>query len=132
MAHAGDLKGLEEQHNNGVDFNTADYDGRTALHLAAAAGHMKLFTWLVQCGADINATDRWGGTPLEDAIKQNQVEAAKLLMRMGAAELQHSKVVVATDLDHHEVAPVIKSDYLDVGPASKGMHPHSTALSSVV
>lgn len=37
----------------------SDYDGRTALHLAAAEGHEECVTFLVkQCNVDIQARDR--------------------------------------------------------------------------
>nr|CAI5866242.1 unnamed protein product [Callosobruchus analis] len=38
-AASGDLPGLRRHKLSGVDMSLADYDGRTALHLAAAEGH---------------------------------------------------------------------------------------------
>jgi ankyrin repeat protein len=70
--------------NSSVDINKGDYDGRTALHLAAAAGHVKVVRLLISKGADINATDNWGGKPLDDAIRQGRVECIKILKEMGA------------------------------------------------
>ena len=70
--------------NSSVDINKGDYDGRTALHLAAAAGHVKVVRLLISKGADINATDNWGGKPLDDAIRQGRVECIKILKQMGA------------------------------------------------
>ena len=38
-AVAGDIAALQRLHLQDVDMSAADYDGRTALHLAAAEGH---------------------------------------------------------------------------------------------
>lgn len=70
--------------NSSVDINKGDYDGRTALHLAAAAGHIKVVRLLISKGANINVTDNWGGKPLDDAIRQGRVECIKILKQMGA------------------------------------------------
>ena len=49
-----------------------DYDGRTALHIAAAEGNIPAAKVLLQYGhANINFQDRWGQTPLDDAINSN-------------------------------------------------------------
>ena len=38
-AHKGDLEEIKRYLIKGVNINQGDYDGRTALHLAAAEGH---------------------------------------------------------------------------------------------
>jgi len=47
--------------------NKGDYDHRTALHLAARKGHVDICKFLCINGANINAQDRWGNRPLDDA-----------------------------------------------------------------
>jgi hypothetical protein len=54
---------------NGLDANAGDYDRRTALHLACAENQNRVVAVLIEKGADISVKDRWGVTPLEDAIK---------------------------------------------------------------
>jgi ankyrin repeat protein len=41
----------------------ADYDGRTALHIAAGCRDAAAYAMLVQAGANQHVQDRWGGTP---------------------------------------------------------------------
>ncbi len=52
---------------------------RSALHLAAAEGHVEVVSFLVKKGADVNSEDRWGNRPLRDAIqgKHTQVQQLK-------------------------------------------------------
>ena len=42
--------------------------GRTALHLAADAGRHEFASWLIAAGADVNARDNSGATPLHLAL----------------------------------------------------------------
>jgi len=66
-AASGDLETIIRLHVQGLDINSGDYDKRTPLHLAAAAGHMDIVKYLVDNGAEVNQYDRWGATPLNDA-----------------------------------------------------------------
>ena len=44
-----------------MDMGLCDYDGRTALHLAAAEGHAKCVVFLLSvCQVDVEAADRSG------------------------------------------------------------------------
>ena len=81
-----DIKRLVD---NGVDPNEADYDGRTAMHLAASEGNMEVLKYLISIQANIMCRDRFNGTPLEDTVRhhfeiRNAVQAEKLLRDHGA------------------------------------------------
>jgi ankyrin repeat protein len=61
----------------------------TALHMAARRGNVDVIGALLDGGADIEARDSAGETPLRRAVNCNKVEAAKLLLARGADP--HSK-----------------------------------------
>lgn len=62
MACQGDANGVEDLLKDGVDVNSIDLDGRTALHIAACEGHVDVVRLLLSIGANIDARDRWGST----------------------------------------------------------------------
>jgi glutaminase len=78
-ASQGDLDEVRALLAAGVDPGTADYDGRTPLHLAAAEGQVEVVRYLLAAGADPQPTDRWGGTPLSDCEAGGHAEIAALL-----------------------------------------------------
>jgi len=75
----GDLSTLMRLESTGVDLNIGDYDGRTALHLAASEGHLAVVKFLISRGVRINPADRWNGTPLSDAIRGNHKDIMDFL-----------------------------------------------------
>lgn len=62
MASRGDAKEVEDLLDDGIDVNSIDLDGRTALHIAACEGHVDVVKLLVSRRANIDARDRWGST----------------------------------------------------------------------
>jgi uncharacterized protein len=73
----------------GVDVNTRDADGFTALHHAAARGDNQVILYLVKHGADVMAVNRTGQTTVDMANSPEQrtqpfPETIKLLEGMGA------------------------------------------------
>lgn len=60
--------------------NSADYDGRTALMLACAEGHVASIELLLVNGADVNARDRWGSTPLWEAVTHAREKVVQMLL----------------------------------------------------
>jgi ankyrin repeat protein len=53
------------------------------LHYAAANGHKEIAELLITKGADVNAKDEDGGTPLDVAISFRQTETADLIRKHG-------------------------------------------------
>ena len=62
----------------------ADGEGRTALHLAAAGGHLATVELLLHNNADPNARDGAGRTALATAESAGHGEVAALLRQAGA------------------------------------------------
>lgn len=81
-AASGDLNALRRHKLSGMDLNQSDYDGRTALHLAAAEGHLDCVRFLVEQGSlnTVDPLDRWGNTPIDDAESFDHLEVVKYLL----------------------------------------------------
>jgi glutaminase len=78
-ASQGDLTEARALIAAGVQPGTADYDGRTPLHLAAAEGQAEVVAYLLAAGAHPQPVDRWGGTPLSDAEANGHTQIAGML-----------------------------------------------------
>lgn len=78
-AQKGDLNHLKTLFNRGVDMNQHDYDYRTALHLAVCENHRDTVDFLINvCKADINIKDRWGNSPYDEALNNENDELIEL------------------------------------------------------
>ena len=56
----------------------------TALHMAARRGNVEVSEVLLDCGADIEARDSLGETPLRRAVNCGKIGVAELLLTRGA------------------------------------------------
>jgi len=84
-ASKGDKELMREFVRQGVQVNAGDYDKRTPLHLAASEGRVEMIRLLVEEGkADLNPVDRWGGTPLDDAVRSRHTDVVAYLKAKGA------------------------------------------------
>jgi len=80
----GDIEALEALKEMGSNLCLGDYDGRTPLHIAACEGHLKVVQYLLEHGATVYAKDRYGDTPLCNAVRFRRKEVVKLLRKTGA------------------------------------------------
>ena len=83
-ASRGDVEQLRRLIESRVNPNVADYDGRTAMSLAASEGHINCIEYLLSQFAEVNPVDRWDGTPLTDAIRHKHIQVQELLREHGA------------------------------------------------
>nr|XP_043609940.1 integrin-linked protein kinase 1-like isoform X2 [Erigeron canadensis] len=84
VACKGDVQGVKDLLDEGVDVNSIDLDGRTALHIAACEGHVDVVQFLLSRKANIDARDRWGSTACADAKYYGNVETYNILKARGA------------------------------------------------
>jgi ammonium transporter Rh len=71
-------------YGSSYDLNVGDYDRRCAIHLASAEGQTLIVKFLVSNGCNVNCEDRFGNTPLREALRGNHTEVAKILQDAGA------------------------------------------------
>ncbi|KAK1759647.1 ankyrin repeat domain-containing protein 50 [Echria macrotheca] len=85
--------------DSGVDIETADEEGRTALGLAACNGHQDTVRLLVDKGANIEAVDKVGRTALGLAAGSGHESIVQLLLEKGAdVEAADAKGITPLDV----------------------------------
>jgi len=89
-AAVGDLGTVTAFLAHGTPIDVRNHSGQTALHAAAVEGQTAVIKHLVASGADVNAIDRYGDSPLEVATSQKHAEAAKYLADHGATLVRGS------------------------------------------
>lgn len=106
-----------------------DYDFRTSLHLAASEGHVDICRFLVERGAKISPSDRWGGSPLDDAHRHRHPDIVKYLREQGATFGNRKQlprlIQAASDGDVNEVRALLEFGSVDL---DKGDYDGRTSL----
>lgn len=74
----------------GADVLFANYDSRTALHLAVAEGHLSVVKMLLAAGADPTVEDRRGCSALDEATKIDNQGVVALLDEQVAASVRRA------------------------------------------
>ncbi|CAD6195319.1 unnamed protein product [Caenorhabditis auriculariae] len=99
VARAGDLAALRRLYMQGEDLNLADYDKRTALHIAAAEGFEPMVKFLVNVAkVDVVVLDRWNRTPLDEARFFQHDRVARFLEKaVGRSDLERRLSVSSVD-----------------------------------
>ncbi|XP_049932450.1 integrin-linked protein kinase 1-like isoform X2 [Nymphaea colorata] len=99
LVNEGDLQGIQELLDTGIDVNSTDIDDRTALHVAACQGRVEIVELLLEHGARLDMQDRWGSTPLADAHHYKHYDVCKIMEKYGAKPLMAPMLV-------HDIAEV--------------------------
>jgi ankyrin repeat protein len=110
----GDQQKLERLLAEGSDVNAHDTAGWTALHLAAQRQDASQIRHLVEAGANVEATDKYGNTPLFRAVfcYRGEASAIAALKAAGADENKLNKSGVsprslAESIANYDVASVL-------------------------
>ena len=117
-------------HENPSLVNFRDYDRRTALHVAASEGHVKICQLLVEKGARINRSDRWGGSPLDDAHRHKHSRVIEYLRKhggsFGSPSQANNFITAASEGDVEEVKAILEFGNVDL--KNHGDYDRRTAL----
>lgn len=96
----GDLLELKLFVPERVHPDVQDYDLRTLLHIASAEGHYDIVKYLVDCAANVNLLDRWGTSPLSEAIDFAHNKVARFLMANHANESGNRATIAVDQIDN--------------------------------
>lgn len=82
LAYEGDFNGLGHLLDvvSELDVSVKDNMGRTALHEASQLRHTRVVCQLLDAGADCNAQDWRGSTPLHYAVNASQLDCVRVLL----------------------------------------------------
>ncbi|XP_041673420.1 glutaminase 2b [Cheilinus undulatus] len=103
-AYSGDVSALRRFALSSMDMDLKDYDSRTALHIAAAEGHIEVVKFLTEtCRVDPFVRDRWGNLPIDDALQFGRDEVVRVLKDYqqvcSQQEAQHAEAEHSPKLD---------------------------------
>lgn len=88
-AYRGDLGTVRGFILHGVPVGAIEHaEWRTALHGAAVKGDTQTLRYLASKGANVNALDRFGDSPLELAASRGNQKAAEFLIERGAKRIR--------------------------------------------
>jgi hypothetical protein len=82
---SGDLRGLASLVNQDHDLEATSSNGTTLLMRAAKVGNLEATRLLLACGANVQAADNQGRTPLAIALEEKHWKVVSLLKEAGAS-----------------------------------------------
>jgi ankyrin repeat protein len=117
-ARGGDVKEVERLIRSGVDLDSGDNRGRTALMWASYENRVEVVKLLIEAGADLDIRDNVGFTTLIWASFYNRIEVVKLLISAGAnlnirSDGGHTALIWASYWNHVEVVKLLLENFAD-------------------
>ncbi|PIK62887.1 putative L-asparaginase [Apostichopus japonicus] len=97
-ARNGDLESLVHLKKCRGDLLCQDYDGRTALHIAAAEGNYEVVKFLLENGCSMYAMDRFGHTPFLEAVLHAHFEVIRIMKETGGHVIEENMPDLVTYL----------------------------------
>uniref|UniRef100_A0A673Z0U3 glutaminase n=1 Tax=Salmo trutta TaxID=8032 RepID=A0A673Z0U3_SALTR len=95
-AYSGDVSALRRFALSSMDMELKDYDSRTALHVAAAEGHVDVVRFLTDtCKVNPFVKDRWSSIPLDDALQFGHGAVVNVLQEYQVACQEQDRLPVA-------------------------------------
>ena len=132
LPEAGDIVAVKQHIAAGVDVNAKEeFTGDTLLRYAARKGHKEIVELLIAEGADVNAKESAGWTPLHNAALDGHREIAELLIAEGAdVNAKHVGGQTPLDLAKGETADILRKHGGKTGAwfdADKSIHKAASA-----
>ncbi|KAL7077133.1 hypothetical protein ACQ4LE_004059 [Meloidogyne hapla] len=94
---ANDLSSLEKLRLSGADLSGGDYNMRTPLHIAAAAGNAETVEYLLRQGASVHIRDSSDENALVCAVHSRNIEVIRMIRQAGG-ELVQAKQRIGVEL----------------------------------
>jgi len=112
-AGSGSLDAVEALLDQGAELEARDNQGRTAFHCSAIWNHLEVAQLLARRGAQVDATDDDGLSPLAEAIRSGETGKCAWLLELGAHANGQSAMRQA--IEHH---PPMLARLLGAGAAA--------------
>ncbi|MFO0815858.1 MAG: PQQ-binding-like beta-propeller repeat protein [Gemmatales bacterium] len=94
---AGDVQAIEATLAKGADVNAKNEMGVSALWIAAGKAKKEVVELLIKKGADVNVRDGiWYQTPLSSAVGSMKLDAARMLIKAGAKDVDSACFAAAS------------------------------------
>lgn len=125
-AKVGDIFLIQKELEEGNPIDARNMDGKTALHVAAANGHVEAIRFLVSNGADVNAkaSGYFQATPLHMAVKSGDLAATENLLKLGAnieavSSLGFTPLHIAADVGNKKTIALLLKEGANVHARAK-------------
>jgi ankyrin repeat protein len=130
---SGNITFIEELIKHGLDINTRDHKGTTALMMATKLNNYELALFLIEHGADINQCTTSGTTPLMIACQRNALAIVQCLIENRAIlDTRDTQGKTALDYTNELGVSVANTDAQDLNEKIKNLLMHHMSMQDLV